>query len=143
MRTATLTATIPAPIDEVRSVLTDIEHLASWNPAFTPIDAEGAAVQGKDYPLRTVQGFRGTLRYPEISDDTVTIEWSVPGLTDIGTWLLRADGQATVVEHRVSRSGPLAMVIAGALSSLPSLRLERISAVVGGPGNIRAGAPRW
>lgn len=129
MSTATSSLVIDAARDRIHDALTAAPQLPEWNPAFLHVDGPARPTVGADYALRAIRGMRGTLTYAHISPHTITMMWTVPLLTEVGTWHLAADSSPTRthVTHTVERRGPLAALLWHTLDGLPVLRLERLA----------------
>lgn len=129
MNTDTSTRSIDAEPTTVRAILLDPVRLPEWNPAFVELAGPREAQENVAYALTGIRGLRGSFRYSLIAPDTIVMKWNVPGLHETSVWQTASAFGSTVVTHDVSRSGPLARLLANTLSGLADLRLSRLSQV--------------
>jgi hypothetical protein len=102
------TLNIPAAADTVRAVLLDPLALPLWNEAFLAIDGPRVPAVSQQYVLRVRPRMNGSLEYAAIEPDRIEISWHVPGLREVGTWTMTANGDVT---HAFEHTGPLAAVL--------------------------------
>lgn len=127
MNQATETRTVNAPIAALRDILLAAPKLPEWNPAFVRLTGASYAAEGSAYELETIRGLRGILTYTHVQERIIEFSWNIPMLTETGIWNLIEDGRGcTMVTHTVQRGGPLALVLAHTLQTLPRLRLDRL-----------------
>jgi hypothetical protein len=119
--------TIAAPAADVRRILLTPLELADWNPAFSSISGPAVPEVGTTYAIRVRPGLDGTLAYAGITPERIDIDWQVPGLHEQGTWTLTQTGDATVVQHGFTHSGPLSVLLRNAFRGVADLRLERLA----------------
>lgn len=129
MNTDTSTRLIDAEPAMVRAILLQPLRLPEWNPAFVELRGPHDAEENRSYELTGIRGLRGTFRYSSIRPDFIQMDWTVPGMHETSAWELVPNGRGTTVIHTVGRSGPLALLLAHALSGLAQLRLERLAHV--------------
>ncbi len=127
MNEQSATIHIAASPEQVREILLQPLAYPDWNPAFLTMGGPAEAAVGQDYPMRARGGLRGTFEYTQIDDDLIGTSWQVPGLREIGTWRLSADGIGTTVVHEFSQEGALARVMSRAFRGVAELRVGRLA----------------
>lgn len=119
-------ALVPRDAKTVHAVLTDVGHLAIWNPAFSSINASGAAEAGKEYRA-VVRGIAPvTLTFNELESGDVRYTLRGLGSTERGQWISRPAPGGTEVTHSFEHSGLLLMLMHNAFVSVAEWRLGRL-----------------
>jgi hypothetical protein len=117
---------IPVDTGTVHTVLTDMGRMASWNPAFTSVDAAGPAVTGRTY--RAV--VRGVAPVGLLFDrlEPGDIRYTIRGLGSVerGSWSSRPIPGGTEVSHAFEHTGLLLRLMRPAFGPVPEWRLERL-----------------
>jgi hypothetical protein len=119
----TATVAVRGSVERISAILLDVQKLADWNPAFLSIgspDADGAC------PIRVRGGLRGSFRYTRTEGLRLESAWQVPGLSETNYWILRPDGDQTIVEHGFQQHGLVATLLRGAFATAGQLRVNRL-----------------
>jgi hypothetical protein len=132
MNTETATATVAAPIEEIRAVLLDALAFPEWNDAFLSISGPQEAGVDATYALRVRPGLPGRMQYTDIEPQRVSIRWSAPGFTEDGDWELQPAPGGTLVTHTYRQVGPTAALLRTAMQGVTQERLRRLALRVGG-----------
>nr|VDG64200.1 Uncharacterised protein [Streptococcus thermophilus] len=123
---------IDANQNAILAVLTDVEGLPSWNPAFSfvgPRRADGS------HPLTVQKVFKGSIAAAASERPTgyvVDFDIVIPGLRERSSFLIepQLDG-TTRVTHWISQAGTLSAVIGEREAALvPGKRLARLAALL-------------
>ena len=114
----------------VRELLSRPLDLPDWNPAFTHLSGPATAAENQPYELLARGGLHGTFRYTAILEHRIDMRWEVPGLREIGTWMLEPVPGGILVTHEFAQAGPLAVALRRAMRGVATLRLERLADVV-------------
>jgi carbon monoxide dehydrogenase subunit G len=117
---------VPTDAETVHAVLTDVGHLAIWNPAFSSIEASGPAEAGRAYHA-VVRGIAPvTLTFHELEPGDVSYTLRGLGSTERGRWISRPAPGGTEVTHSFEHSGLLLMLMHNAFVSVAEWRLGRL-----------------
>ena len=119
-------ALVPRDAETVQAVLTDVGHLATWNPAFSSFHATGTAEAGKEYRA-VVRGIAPvTLTFNQLESGDISYTLRGLGSTERGRWISRPARGGTEVTHSFEHSGLLLMLMHNAFVRVAEWRLGRL-----------------
>ncbi|GEM_PF-3237747 len=119
------TICIKQEVNPIMKTLLDAENLPFWNPAFskvTPSSPDGV------YKITVHKVLRGNLEYRRPNLCKIELRISIPGLTEISTFVLKPKPHETQVTHTITQQGPLAAIIRNQEAyRVPTKRLTRLA----------------
>jgi uncharacterized protein YndB with AHSA1/START domain len=116
----THSADIPASIEKVWRVYTDVERWPQWMESMEHVDlaASGGAIEGEPLQL----GSQVWIAQPRLPNATWEVTELTPGRS--WTWVSRSTGATSTATDRASRKA-MAIITNTMSNPLPSLRLEK------------------
>jgi len=120
---------IPAVPGAISATLLRPLALPSWNPLFRELIGRREPRVGERYELALTVGLRGSFAYRSLDPERIAMTWQVPGMREESVWTIQATPGGSLVSHRLERTGPVAIVMAGGIRGVADLRLERLARV--------------